>query len=421
MPSCLEWRRNDVDAPARLSHLVIGDAAPGGSWNQYPADVRALSPTSWLELPGYSFSHWFATQRGEIEEASTERPLLKDIAGYYQDYVRHTGIADQFLNFATVVDICVRDNDATPSSLSEFPGFFHGGCPGCDEWADSYRMSDGDFADLLFYDATTNRDDDPNAPSSEFRFEIKINHDDDDVSKKIFAKNLVLATGMSGSPTKLGIEGEDFPFVYHKFQTKILSDCHTVMIVGSGLCAADSILVALNRGCRVVHVFRKECSDPSLIFNQIPLQSYPEYAQIFDLMRGKAKNSHYKCFECSHLVRISEEKRRCLVREEKMERDDVNVEVSAVFVLIGTSASLGFLPEAFRRIGVDATKPIDSRKNPIDVNPLTYQVRNLENLFAIGPLVGDNFVRFGIGGALGVATALVGQLQQREKLALPIV
>ena len=49
-------------------------------------------------------------------------------------------------------------------------------------------------------------------------------------------------------------------------------------------------------------------------------------------------------------------------------------------------------------------KPVDSKENPIDINPFTYESVNEPALFAVGPLIGDNFVRFGMGGALGIAS-----------------
>lgn len=58
-------------------------------------------------------------------------------------------------------------------------------------------------------------------------------------------------------------------------------------------------------------------------------------------------------------------------------------------------------------LGEDPSKPIDGKSNPIAVDKFTNQVlRAGQGLFAIGPLVGDNFVRFIAGGALAVTAAL---------------
>lgn len=58
-------------------------------------------------------------------------------------------------------------------------------------------------------------------------------------------------------------------------------------------------------------------------------------------------------------------------------------------------------------LGEDPLKPIDGRNNPIAVDKFTNKVlRAPKGLFAMGPLVGDNFVRFIPGGALAITAAL---------------
>lgn len=58
-------------------------------------------------------------------------------------------------------------------------------------------------------------------------------------------------------------------------------------------------------------------------------------------------------------------------------------------------------------IGVNRSKPVDCRLNPIAVNKFTNKVLNApDGLYAMGPLVGDNFVRFIPGGALAIVSDL---------------
>lgn len=58
-------------------------------------------------------------------------------------------------------------------------------------------------------------------------------------------------------------------------------------------------------------------------------------------------------------------------------------------------------------LGEDPLKPIDCKSNPIAVNKYTNEVlRTPRGLYSMGPLVGDNFVRFIPGGALAVTSAL---------------
>lgn len=60
------------------------------------------------------------------------------------------------------------------------------------------------------------------------------------------------------------------------------------------------------------------------------------------------------------------------------------------------------------RIGEDQSQSIDCKTNPIAVDKFTNECLHVPNkgLYAMGPLVGDNFIRFIGGGALAITTAL---------------
>lgn len=53
--------------------------------------------------------------------------------------------------------------------------------------------------------------------------------------------------------------------------------------------------------------------------------------------------------------------------------------------------------------GEDPQKPVDCKNNPIAVDKFTNELINHDGIFAMGPLVGDNFVRFIAGGALSIS------------------
>ncbi|XP_053683567.1 oxidative stress-induced growth inhibitor 2-like [Sabethes cyaneus] len=59
-------------------------------------------------------------------------------------------------------------------------------------------------------------------------------------------------------------------------------------------------------------------------------------------------------------------------------------------------------------LGENPNKPIDCKSNPIEVDKYSNAVRRTpyKGLYAMGPLVGDNFVRFIPGGALSITSAL---------------
>ena len=62
---------------------------------------------------------------------------------------------------------------------------------------------------------------------------------------------------------------------------------HPVVIVGSGLSAADAVLYALERNIPVVHVFEKSVEEVAVSYRSLSALLYPDYCRVFDLMSQK--------------------------------------------------------------------------------------------------------------------------------------
>ena len=75
--------------------------------------------------------------------------------------------------------------------------------------------------------------------------------------------------------------------------------------------------------------------------------------------------------------------------------------VSLVAVLIGASPNLDFMAEQGRELGIIADESI-SRNNLVDIDLFSHESITQSGIYAMGPLVGDNFVRFLQGGALAI-------------------
>lgn len=257
---------------------------------------------------------------------------------------------------------------------------------------------------------------------------------DTHVPFSLFAENVVLATGASDSPARLGVEGEDLPYVFHSVRDlgvavschgKLGSSSDPVLVVGAGLSAADAVLCVLNHRVSVLHAFRKRADDPGLIFKQLPKTLYPEYHRVYHMMCSKVYAASpvanptapspslfpdYTSFP-EHCVLSFQPDMHCVMRGSN---GVLRVfKVSMVLVLIGTYPNLFFLKEQGQYLGLDPSRPISCRQNPIDINPYTFECNAEPGLFAMGPLVGDNFVRFLKGGALGIASCLHKRLKQR--------
>lgn len=224
--------------------------------------------------------------------------------------------------------------------------------------------------------------------------------------------NVVIATGTFDVPNKLNIPGENLSFVQHSLQEveHVLSSNMNkksqdpVLIVGAGLSAADAIIMALKMKRPVVHVFRRGANDSQLIFKKLPAAIYPEYHKIHSLMKGKTINPLYKPYPNHSLVELKEDNH--VLIQTTSGGDILSLDALCVAILIGACPDLSFLPYDGRHLGIVPRYTIDSKHNPIHVDPFSYQCVAETGLYSMGPLVGDNFVRFGVGGSLGIANHL---------------
>jgi thioredoxin reductase len=327
-----------------------------------------LSLNNWLELPGLEFQDWLREHRHETVRKpctlvknsvaslgnSYERATTSHVAEYYKDYVETKSLSSYFSNDSKVLS-AKRGSDG----MWEIHGV-KGICP----------------------------------------FVVR-------------AHNAILATG-NNVPKVLGVPGERHQFVYHQMADleKPFRDLETLesqpdpcLVGGAGLSAGDAILELLLKGIPVIHSIRRGVNDRNIIFNNLTSTVYPEYSSIQEMMKGtheKAMDGSYECFPKTKLVEIRKNK-ECVLR--KADGTLFKKKVSCVFVLIGASPELSFL-HGVHPLGMEKKLPIDSKKNPIDINPFTYECQSEPGLYALGPLVGDNFVRFGMGGGLGVVNHL---------------
>lgn len=229
--------------------------------------------------------------------------------------------------------------------------------------------------------------------------------------------NVVLATGCYSSPNRLHVPGELNSFVYHKisdFERLLLSGelnhvPNPVMIVGAGLSAADAIIAACNHNVPVVHAFRRSSEDRELIFNRLPAKVYPEYHRVLRMMKNQGdEGSSYLPLSQQRVHKIKQDGRVVLCST--ISESYTTVKVSFAIVLIGSKPDLSFMPNECRNLGIKPNQSICHKKNPMNVDPITYESVHEPGLFAMGSLVGDNFVRFATGGSVGVTAHVARSL-----------
>ncbi|XP_054856304.1 oxidative stress-induced growth inhibitor 1 [Eublepharis macularius] len=379
------WHQPDRAVP----HLVLGKNLPGGAWHSIEGSMFTLSQGDWMGLPDLQFKDWMSRKKRGFRN---NRSTAGDIVQYYQYYVAKKGLKKNFLCGTFVASVKNLGVDAVYGN----PGSRDRGC----RWDLPEKPMDDskDIRTLFQVDG----------------FVTTINGTQ---PFSVYAENVVLATGTYDSPSWLGVQGEDLSFVHHKLsaledavrnkEIGMMSD--PILIVGAGLTAADAVLFAHHYNIPVIHAFRRRVNDPALIFNQLPKTMYPEYHKVHQMMKEQVSScpglyESYVSLPEHHIVSFTED-RKCIFRDKSGHQKVYNI--SMAFVLIGSNPNLSYLPNNGADLAVDCEQPVSSKRNPIDVDPFTYESVHEKGLYAMGPLAGDNFVRFVQGGALAVASSLL--------------
>ncbi|XP_068117917.1 oxidative stress-induced growth inhibitor 1 [Hyperolius riggenbachi] len=385
--SVLKWM---LEPERAVPHLVLGKGPPGGAWNAIEGSMITLSRGDWMGLPDLSFKDWMRMKRRNLRN---DRSTAGDILNYYQYYVKSKRLQDHFVSGAVVTSVqkvtASEENDPGQENM----------------WEDPEYKSDGALQKSVFQVSGFIKDNSGN--QQDFC---------------VYTENVVLATGTYDSPLRLGIQGEDFPFVTHQISAleeavkarKVHQDSDPVLIIGAGLTAADAILLAHHYNVPVIHAFRRRVNDPALIFNQLPQVMYPEYHKVHQMMKEQSvfqggPYDGYMSLPEHQAVHFTDNK-KCVFRDKYGQLKAFSI--SMALILIGSNPNLSFLPNNGTYLAVDNEQPVSSKRNPLDIDPFTYESLQEKGLYAVGPLAGDYFVRFVQGGALAVASSLLKSKQR---------
>eukprot|EP00667_Euglena_gracilis_P010592 EG_transcript_10789 len=362
-------------APNRsIPHVVLGQGPPGGSWASMPGDFPTLSPAYWMELPSWPMRDYCQEKGLNID--ITERSGRQFISQYYKDYAER--FLQQHLRTVRVTHV--------------------GRCSG---------VAAGEVMPQARW--TVRGVELPSHTPVAYR-----------------ARHVVLACGMYDRPRGLGLPGEwDNPLIAHRPVLQPPAEAgRAMLVVGAGLSASDCAVHAMSRGWKVIHVFRSEALRTKVgeKFAQ-PSPSYAEYFHLCLLMRGKTSIPLYEGHASSKLVAVDADG-GCRIRRVGGGPETV-VRAAAVAVLVGSTPDLGFLSPELRVTVGDGTEavadPTSATHVPpthpvyVDVDPWTMQCLQrgdgppggrapVPGLYAVGPLRGDNFVRFLVGDAWAVAS-----------------
>ncbi|XP_014669795.1 PREDICTED: oxidative stress-induced growth inhibitor 2-like [Priapulus caudatus] len=381
-----------------IQHVVLGTGQPGGAWQKLDGDMLTLSLANWMELPSLNFRDWASTYKidgipltASHATCRGSRVSVRDVRDYYQHFVKSRHLETYFRNDCTVTSVarlhnrrdvvCNRENGepetggdlASGDRIWEVSG--HAQCGLSESGAVRYE-----------------------------RFCYR-------------ARDVVLATGGDGLPNRLRAPGEHLPFVLHSMRDaerllssgKLTHVSDPVMIVGAGLCAADAVIAAAKHGVPVVHAFRRAATDPQLIVNRLPAKVYGEYHRVLVMMKGGGDSVCGYVPLAQHSVHSIRPDARVVLRSTRSGSYNT-VKVSHVIVLIGSRPNLRCMQGECRNLGVKPDEPICPKRNPIDVDMVTHESVHEPGLYAMGSLIGDNFVRFITGGALAITAHIARKL-----------
>lgn len=370
--SVIEWKylpENEV------RHVVLGLGPPGGSWHNMANSQLTVSLAQWLELPGYPFSKWYESKKAALgnlpKVPSTggvhpNRTNTYYIGLYYSDYVKYMDLSSNFVDNVYVKSVTQCNANTC-------------------QW-----MIEG-----IQYDEKQSGQ--PYAVS---------------------ADNVVLATGAFNNPRQLGIPGEKLSFVHHHFPDfeRIQTHKCPVVVVGCGLVAADAVLHLMSKHIPVVHVFRRAVKDPNLVLNQLS-SAYADYLKLKSLMHSKSKSEFYTPLPQHKLTEILPNKEVVIEPCGRKSGPSIKLHVSRVIIHVGCLPDLTYMEDA-HLLQEEPEEDFNLKTNPIDIDLFTYESRTRRGLYAIGPLVGDNFVRFISGGALGITHGLFRDETESDDLNL---
>ncbi|XP_065570742.1 oxidative stress-induced growth inhibitor 1-like isoform X1 [Artemia franciscana] len=372
-PSFLSWKYHPEVA---IDHVVLGKGPPGGSWQAMDGHILTISLGSWMELPDLPLR--------DSMKSGDSRASVSTVANYYSNYVERKGLRKYFKNgnFVTSVRKVSRPEATNVRCLACEEPYFFG-------------------REIHLCELLTNN-------------QIWEVHGFSEQTKKSFCyltPNVVLAVGGNDIPNSLRVSGENSPFVLKSLNTfeqlldsgELNDKSDPVLIVGAGLSAADAVIAARHYSIPVIHSFRRGVADPALIFRQLPPTMYPEYHKVYQMMVDGGENyPGYRSLPQHEVVKILPEK-TVLVQGPL---SSGKIKVSYVILLIGSRPNLNFMPKSGLGLGFIPDAYVTTMGNSVAVDCFSMECVTQQGLYAMGPLIGDNFVRFAQGSALSIAQSI---------------
>ncbi len=349
--------------------VMISNNPPGGSWHKYDEDQKTISPWSWMFLPGFPEGdqqdfNLFLPDSGREDRMKTDAGSLRH---YFQKCSQQLPTDKIFDNHQ------VTRAEIIPQG-----------------WKLTVQGLKGNMT--------------------------------------VETKFLVLAVGMT-KPREVGFEGENSVRVSHSTAEAVekmskLDEQSEVLVVGTGLSAADTINRAWDAGMRVTHLVPEELlqqrgryksrgSTAILMSLSGRNSEYPQHCQVIDAMtNASGQSDSYTRLTDYRLKKLSGDGTASLMH-------DINPTLIEQFdhvaVLCGSMPDFSFLRNEQDEELLQTGKPI--------VDPGTMRIDGISNLYIAGSCSGDPFQRFVLGHAVAVVEDIKEQLSSKldEELVVDAV
>ncbi|XP_023949358.2 oxidative stress-induced growth inhibitor 1 [Bicyclus anynana] len=317
--SLIEWR---YDVEKQIEHVVLGRGPPGGAWPTFPGGVRTLSPGAWLALPPHA-----------AVGAGGGRVPARAVAAYCRRYVQACQLQRYFRSGVVVTSVTRAPRAGPPCHVS---------CPrAANFWVSGYDKSAG----------------------CGFRY---------------LCRRVVVACGAGDRPNAL-------PPRVSRRAVHSLADVQralqlladrgdgekSVLVVGSGVSAADAVRLARLAALPVRHVHRAAADSLA----KLSPVAYPDYCHVYKMMLDGPTGNHpnYTPYP-EHIIVDIEPVTRETSLKHKEEFDDetlqpkrvkllnlvtnktVEVTANLIAVLIGSKPDLFFLQTNFNLNEMDIQK-----------------------------------------------------------------
>ncbi|XP_046973304.1 oxidative stress-induced growth inhibitor 1-like [Vanessa cardui] len=310
--SLIEWR---FDAEKQIEHVVLGKGPPGGAWPTFPGGVRTLSPAAWLALPPHA----------RIGPRAASRLPARAVAAYCARYVHACRLQRYFRSGATVTHVGPAPRAAPPCRAS---------CP-----------RNANFC-VSGYDHRQGRG---------FRY---------------VCARVVLACGAHDRPNALAPPpaaraAHALPDVERALRrlARAGADRARVLVLGSGVSAADAVRSARAASLHAAHVHRT----PPHALARLSPHEYPDYAHVYKMMLDGPSGDHpyytpYPDHMIVEITTIAEQESSPKFYEDEddellalkrvkllnlVTNETVELTVSLIAVLIGSKPDLFFLQTNF--------------------------------------------------------------------------